>query len=529
VKICPFCRESVQDEAIKCRYCGSSLLPSQAKADLPPEGIVPAPGQVIYVVDRGLISFGKFVGAVLALFVAIGIFFYGFDLKRTGEEVTQTAAQVEVLEKKTVTIEADVEKAKSAVDADRRQLQQMLADAEAKLNSISEKEKQATVLVAQIRIPVKPATTQVLGTSPAPTPGGFSVVELARIYDFPTQLDGQGQTIGLIELGGGYRDSDLTTYFARTKQPKPPVTWVSVDGAKNAPTGDVNGADAEVTFNIEVVGAVAPRAHIVVYFAPNTNSGFLDAIRQAIADTQDHPSVLSLSWGSPESTWTAQASTAMNDALAEAGQHGITVVAAAGDNGATDGVRDGHTHVDFPASSPWVLACGGTQIVDARGTLRSEVVWNDGQGGSTGGGVSSLFPRPAWQAAVNVPPRFSGGAGRGIPDVVANASPRSGYQAYVSGQWVLLGGTAGTAPFWAGLVALLNQGLGHNLGYLNPVLYTKIGPAGVLRAVTQGNNSFADVQGYSAGAQWSAASGWGSPDGARLLAALKTIPSQASP
>jgi kumamolisin len=199
------------------------------------------------------------------------------------------------------------------------------------------------------------------------------------------------------------------------------------------------------------------------------------------------------------------------------------VLAAAGDNGATDGVDDGQAHVDFPASSPWVLACGGTRVVASYGAIRSEKVWNDGLGGATGGGVSSLFPRPDWQSGVNIPPRLTGALGRGIPDVVAHASATSGYSAYVSGKWVVLGGTAATTPLWAGLVALLNHGLGHNLGYINPILYTKIGPGGALRAITEGNNGIGNLKGYSAGMGWSAAAGWGSPDGTRLLAALKAL------
>jgi kumamolisin len=263
------------------------------------------------------------------------------------------------------------------------------------------------------------------------------------------------------------------------------------------------------------------RAPIVVYFAPNTDSGFVDAIRQAVADSRNHPSILSVSWGSAESNWNATASTLMNNVLAEAGQRGITVLVAAGDSGASEGARDGQAHVDFPASSPWVLAVGGTRLATSAGAISSETVWNDGQGGATGGGVSSLFPRPDWQSGITLPSRPTGGLGRGIPDVVADASPASGYTAYVSGHWLVLGGTAATTPFWAGLVALLNQGLGHNLGFFNPTLYGKIGPRSVLRPITQGNNEVGVVKGYFAGMGWSAAAGWGSPDGTQLLAALK--------
>ena len=349
----------------------------------------------------------------------------------------------------------------------------------------------------------------------------FTVPELMQLYDFPTEFNGKGQTIGLIELGGGYQDFDLNSYFAQLKLPKPNVTWVGVDGAKNDPGH--SEADGQVTLDIEVVGAVAPGAHIVVYFAPNTNKSFQGAVNKAIHDSVNHPSVISVAWGLPEDPVASlDFIRGMNSVLKSAVDLGITIVAAAGDNGVTDGRKDGKPHVDFPASSPYALAIGGTRITAKGAAITSEVVWNSGVAvGATGGGVSEVFALPEWQQNVNVPPRAGGGTGRGLPDVAANADPASGYRIVLRGNAAVLGGTAAATPFWAGLIVLINQGVGHNVGYVNPVLYQEIGPSGALRAIVQGNNSINNVKGYAAGPGWNAATGWGSPDGRKLLAAFR--------
>ncbi len=347
---------------------------------------------------------------------------------------------------------------------------------------------------------------------------GFTIPEIAQLYDFPTELNGQGQTIGLIELGGGYSDSDLKTYFSQLNLPVPNIIDVQVDGGKNQPGGQ---ADGQVTGDIEIAGAVAPAAQIVIYFAPNTSQGYADAIAMAAHSADRRPSIISIGWGGPEPSWTPQAIQATNQALKVASLQGITVVAAAGDNGVTDGLP-GLRAVDFTASSPWVLACGGTHVVTSGSRIVSETVWNDGQnGGATGGGVSTIFPVPEWQASVKIPTAASGHPGRAIPDVAANAAPQVGYRLYVHDKQMVLGGTSMVAPLWGGLIALLNQGLGQNVGYLNPVLYKTLGSAGVFRSITEGNNSYGNVKGYSAGPGWNLCTGWGSPDGRKLLSALK--------
>lgn len=347
--------------------------------------------------------------------------------------------------------------------------------------------------------------------------GGQSYLprQVAQFYNFPLNLDGTGQAIGIVELGGGYTTTDLQQYFQSQSITPPNVVAVSVDGGTNSPTNP-NGADSEVMLDIEVAASIAPAATIAVYFAPNTDQGFLDALTTAIHDTTNKPSVISISWGGPESSWTQQAMTAMDNACQSAAALGVSITVACGDNGSTDGVTDGANHVDFPASSPHVLACGGTQISTSGTTVTSEVVWDDlaQGGGATGGGVSDIFPLPTWQQNANVPAPTSSGGGRGVPDVAGDAAPSTGYQIQVDGQSEVVGGTSAVAPLWAGLIALLNQSLGKPVGFLNPQIYPLLGSAG-FRDITQGNNGA-----FSAGPGWDACTGLGVPVGNSLLSLL---------
>ncbi len=351
----------------------------------------------------------------------------------------------------------------------------------------------------------------------------YTPPQVAQLYDFPTDVDGKGQCVGLIELGGGYADQDLSTYFQQLGIATPQVVSVPVDGGKNIPNGDPNGADGEVALDIEVVGSIAPGARIAVYFAPNTDRGFLDAITQAIHDTANGPSVISISWGGPESGWTAQAMQTMDQAFQAAAALGITVCCASGDNGSRDGVNDQQAHVDFPSSSPYALGCGGTRLTGTGGKVTGETVWNDAatNGGATGGGISDQFGLPTWQMGVNIPPSVNNRhVGRGVPDVAGDADPQTGYQVYFDGQSTPIGGTSAVAPLWSGLIALLNQKRGKAVGYLNPFLYQnyqQLAQNRALRDVTTGNNGD-----YKAGPGWDACTGLGTPDGSLLLTALAT-------
>jgi kumamolisin len=232
--------------------------------------------------------------------------------------------------------------------------------------------------------------------------------QVAEIYQFPAGTSGAGQTIAVIELGGGYSASDLETYFGGLGIEVPSISAVSVDGAANEPGSDLNGADVEVALDIDVAGAAAPGATQLVYFAPNSDDGFIDAISQA-AQATPAPIAISISWGQSEDAWTAQGRSAMDAAMADAAALGITVCVASGDNGSDDAVGDGRPHVDFPASSPHALACGGTKLIadPYTGVISSEVVWNEtaANQGAGGGGVSDKFALPSWQADAGVPAR----------------------------------------------------------------------------------------------------------------------------
>lgn len=354
---------------------------------------------------------------------------------------------------------------------------------------------------------------------PLTTPAvSYTPLQVGQLYDFPANTDGSGQTIALIELGGGFRQSDLTQYFGSLGIATPPtVTAVSVAGGKNQPGGE---ADAEVMLDIEVSGALAPAAAIAVYFAPNTDQGFYEAISQAAHDTTNKPSIMSISWGGPESSWSASSLAAMQTALEDAVALGLTVTAAAGDNGSSDGVSDGQPHVDFPASSPYTLACGGTTLDGSGSAIQSEVVWNDtaSNEGATGGGVSVDYALPSWQQGVTVPKAPNGFAGRGVPDVAGDADPQTGYQVLVDGQSQVIGGTSAVAPLWAALLARFNQSLGKPLGDVHPALYDIGDGNGAFHDITSGNNGS-----YSAGPGWDPCSGLGSPNGQSLLTALAAL------
>ena len=343
--------------------------------------------------------------------------------------------------------------------------------------------------------------------------------QVAQIYNFPKNT-GTNQTIALIELGGGFRNSDLQKYWKELGLNNVSTTAVSVDGAQNSPSGDPNSADGEVVLDIEVAGGVAPGAHIAVYFAPNTDQGFLDAINAAIHDTVRKPSVISISWGAAESEWTPQALDAFNVAFHDAALLGISVCAAAGDNGSSDGESDGENHVDFPASSPWVLACGGTTLIAKNGAIQAETVWNDGaNGGATGGGVSSHFSKPSYQSgiAVPAPTGTTNTSGRGVPDIAGVADPDTGYVVFLDGEQGVIGGTSAVAPLWAGLIALLNEQLGKNLGWFHPTLYGTLAQHKVLHDITSGTNGA-----FKAGIGWDACTGLGTPNGQAILNLLQS-------
>jgi kumamolisin len=386
----------------------------------------------------------------------------------------------------------------------------------------------------------------------------FTPSQVAQAYNFPTDVKGKNQTIGIIELGGGYTDKCLKDYFGMLNMIQnsnlevPHITDVNC-GADNNP-GEDPISDIEVCGNIEGVGACANAADLVVYFGDLTEYGFLNALWTAITDFYNYPSIISISYGSKEENFNQMFRQCMNLWLHTAAAINITVSVATGDTGSSDcsnplvGPDDNEPHVDFPASSPWVLACGGTWLQAQNDAITGEEVWNDGKIlGATGGGVSDYFPLPPYQEGCNVqrlPPKPHGNCSpeplenRGIPDVAGNSSQQSGYLLMSTNTPPMFcGGTSGVSPLWAALIALLNEKLNKNLeikqkeeqirlGFINPLLYQikESNAEGAFKDITEGNNqNFPSVPGYSATPKWDACTGLGTPNGTNLYKALNKI------
>jgi len=343
------------------------------------------------------------------------------------------------------------------------------------------------------------------GVATAQSTSPLTPPEVAKLYQFPTG-SAAGQTIGILEFGGGYKIADVQNYFNNVVHlPVPNVTFVGVDGVTNSPGAE---ADTEVILDISVAAAVAPGAKIVVYFAPNTLAGWQDCITTAIHDATNKPSVLSVSWGGSESVLHSSGFiTPIENALQPAAILGITAFFSSGDGGSGS-----PADVLYPASSPSVTGCGGTTIENVSGSSFTQVAW-----GGSGGGVSNVFARPYWQTWAGIPASVNpaGHVGRGVPDIAGNADPSSGYMLILNGATIgPIGGTSAVAPLYAGLVAMLNATMGETLGYINYNVYAMAGPY-VYNDVTSGSNGS-----YHAATGWDPVTGWGSVVGTALATAL---------
>ena len=363
--------------------------------------------------------------------------------------------------------------------------------------------------------------------------------ELATHYRFPAG-DGAGQTVGILEFGGRYFESDLQDFCKLCDiAPLPTVRTVSVDGTS---TSARDGAEGEVMLDVEVVAGVCPKASLVVYFAEFSIRGWIAAIDAAVHDQKNDPGVVSVSWGYAETKdiWTKQGMTQVNEALLEAAHLGVTVCVASGDDGSSGAIGNGHAYVNFPTSSPYALSVGGTTI-PAKGSAQPDIVWKEGDGlrsdngGSTGGGESTVWPRPTWQSAINIAsvnPHAI--AGRIVPDLSANADwDASPYLLAVDGSIEANGGTSAATPLVGALLTLINAdrvAAGKSrVGFVTPQLYQPASgepagsaPVGSLACtdVVDGDNITAHVGGYAAAPGFDAASGWGTPIGTRLAQLL---------
>jgi kumamolisin len=346
---------------------------------------------------------------------------------------------------------------------------------------------------------------------------GILPSEMARLYGMIVPGQGAGQCIGIVSPRGGYKPDDLKTACEAMGVPPPTVVEVNIGKGRNSFGAD-SEADKEVSLDLQVVAGVAPRARVVIYFTEPTEAGYADGVAQAVHDDVNRPSVIVFTWGESEDFWPKAARAALDATLGDAVRLGVTVVAAAGDDLATERRGDGEVHVDYPASSPYVLGCGGTEItLDAAGNaIAGEVVWNAGARG-TGGGISDVFSVPSYQNGVDLPPSLNDGARRrGVPDVAAAASETNGYRIVLNGSEVVTGGTSAAAPLWAAFIAALNGQRGEPLGFVNQLLYKN---RAWLRPITSGNNMMFGL-GYSAGPGWNACAGLGVPVGQTITAAV---------
>jgi kumamolisin len=359
---------------------------------------------------------------------------------------------------------------------------------------------------------------------------GLTPPEVAALYNFPTGT-AAGQTVGIIEVFGGYALSDIQDFYLSLGPPftMPTLIDVSVGSSNSGFSLD------EVVLDITVASSVAQGAAIAVYFATPNQAGWVDAVLRAVHPGAGDPvpSVLSISDyisnGDDAATLAGSGVTpiflnALHNAFRDAALKGVTVMVASGDTGAQSKVFDGKAHVQYPASDPWVTSCGGTTVGNITASSFDEYVWNDDSGAS-GGGISDFFPLPAYQVGAGVPASINDGhLGRGVPDIAGNASNNSGYAIFVGGTNIGPGsGTSGVAPLYAGLIALLNAHLGQRVGFINPLLYEL--RESVCRDIAPPpgptDNSFGATTGYPAGPGWDACTGWGSIDGKALLGHLR--------
>jgi kumamolisin len=366
---------------------------------------------------------------------------------------------------------------------------------------------------------------------------------LERLYQFPPG-EGEGQKIAIAELGGGYFAEDLLMFCRKIKRAKPKVETISINTPvrslaqiRKLPKDDQKDEidnTGEVMMDVQIVAGLCPAAEISVYFATFDQKGWVDLLDQVI---KDKPVALSVSWGSAEdsSDWSDAARNAIDERLQMAATLGITICIAAGDDGTGDEETDGRAHLDFPSASPFTLAVGGTMLFHEAGRVTERVWWESpgkrvgSRGGSTGGGVSAVFPRPKWQD-VNVTSlnkkKFDG---RVVPDVTALAGP-PGYDMIFKGKTDYGGGTSASAPLWAALIARVNALLPRDKRqrFLTPLLYQKssVGPplgSIACQDVTEGDNTSTPPGfGYKASKGFDAVSGWGTPIGTALLLALSS-------
>ena len=371
---------------------------------------------------------------------------------------------------------------------------------------------------------------------------------LGRLYGFPKKHKGDGEVVAVLLLGGGWYQEDLEEQMRSLDLDTPTVTVAEVDGRGNNPC-DKETLDeyvswlnegtkihpftlmealwtVECTQDVEMIASLAPDAEIVVFFAPNTDSGITNALA-AVLDHPKEPTVLSISWSQTERSASDDFLATVEEELALLGHAGVTICCASGDRGSYNGEK--FPSVAYPASSPHVLGCGGTTLSTDGESILDETTWNaplNGKAAATGGGASHRFEVPDWQADCTIPATGKEGGGRGVPDVASVADPSTGMVVHMGSGTVLSAGTSAAAPLWGAFVACVNSAREDPLGWVTGDLYAiaKKGGERCLRPITEGHNDI-DTDGgmYTAHDGWNPCGGLGSPVGKGLFKALVAL------
>ncbi len=339
------------------------------------------------------------------------------------------------------------------------------------------------------------------------TPSGYSPQQIATAYDWPSITNTQNGSGVIIANAtaesSNLSTSDLDTFWNTYGLPTHTVNVINVGGS-----GGSTGGTIETTIDEERSGAMAPGATLDVYDAASaTDSDFTSTYNTIVNDNTAQ--VMTTSWGEPESDASSSTLTSDDNIFKQAAAQGISVFAAAGDNGSSDGTSNSDT-ADYPASDPYVVACGGTTLtLNSNNTIASEIAWS-----STGGAVSAVFSEPSWQVGNGVPQNGY----RNTSDIAMDADPNTGYSVYEGGSWSVYGGTSFVAPQMAGLIAVKDSETGTRLGQTNSLLYNDANTsnyASDFNDITSGSNGA-----FSAGPGWDHPTGWGSPQATNLIAHL---------
>jgi subtilase family serine protease len=324
---------------------------------------------------------------------------------------------------------------------------------------------------------------------------------------YQSGVNGKNQVIAIVSYGGFYT-SDVDEYFSsRRISPAPKVDVIEVNG----PVAITREAATEVGMDTEFAGMIAPGVHLLVFESShNDDAGDVELFNAILDDGR--AKVISYSWGNCETAVSHQHLLDMNKIFARAVAQGVNIIVGSGDFGAEGCPGDSGIVADWPASSPYVVAVGGTTIQGLdRGEVQ-ETAWAD-----SGGGMSGIFEKPSWQKDIPY-------ERRAFPDVAFNADASSGEPAWVhsghggdeDAHWVTMGGTSIAAPQWAGFLALVGDARRGKptLGFINPKIYNlkEDQRSSLFHDVTQGSND-----GFFAGLGWDAVTGWGSMRASPLL------------